>query len=185
MKSRMKLLISFALFLALTNTAYAQEWKKVYPLNAKVELRTDWSWAARGLGSYSETWNDAYTVHLLTASWRDGTYPRIEVLVQQLAPQRYWRSVGEVNEKRLTSWNHLKTMGVSEIKKVPCDGLSCVAFKVNTANCVGFLYVDGTLGYGNEQQGSDLISGYYCAGPLEEIAPEQVTEILDSIVVTK
>ena len=185
MKSRIKLLISFALFLVLTSTAYAREWKKVDPLRAKVELDTDWSWAAGGLGRYSEKWNDANTVQLFTAGWQDGTYPRIEVLVQRLAPQHYWSGVGELNEKNLTAWNHLKTMGVREIEKVTCDGLDCVVFKVNNVNCVGFVYVDGELGDRDSIQGSDLIKGYYCAAPLEEIAPKQVNEILDSIVIKK
>ena len=185
MKSRMKLLISFALLLALTNTAYAGEWKKVYPRDAKVELRTDWSWTAPENGRYYQKWSDNYGKQMFTGTWRSGTYPRIQIILQQLAPQRYWSRVDEINEKSLTAWNHLKKVGVSEIEEIPCDAGDCLAFKASSSSCVGFQYVDGTLGDRAGTQGSDLVSGYYCAGPLEEMAPEQVNEFLRSIVVKK
>ena len=182
----MKLLIAFTLFLALTNTAYAQELKKVDPLDAKVELRTDWSWAASENGQYSAGWTDDNAVYLFTGAWHSGGYPPlIEIIVYRLAPEHYWRRLDEINEEFLTSWNHLDRVGVSEVKDMPCDAGNCLAFKAGGSSCAGFRYVDGTLGDRGGTQGSDLVGGYYCSGTTEDIASEQVNEILRSIVVKK
>ena len=182
--SQIKLLIFFAFFFALTNTANAGEWKKVAPRDAKIELRTDWSWAAPENGRYSERWADNNVVYLFTGTWGSGTFPGIEILVQRLTTLYYWKPPPKMDEQSLFFWRHLEKVGVSEIRKVPCDALDCVAFKALHSRCVGFQFVDGSLG-NRQEQGSDFVRGYYCSGSSEEIAPEQVNEMLRSIVVKK
>lgn len=180
----MKWLIAFALFLALANTANAGEWKGVDPRDAKLELRTDWSWAARENGQYSAKWTDDNAVYLFTGAWDSGGYPLIEILLQRLAGGYHWKDPGKINEEFLTAWGHLSSVGVSEIMEIPCDAGDCIAFKASYSSCVGFMYVDGTLG-DRTADGPDLVKGYYCSGSTEEIAPEQVNEILRSIVIKK
>ncbi len=118
-----------------------------------------------GLTTTSYTFSPARGIQVAT--------PKIEILVQRLTTGHYWKSLDKLNEEDLNTWRHLSSVGINEIRDMPCNARSCLAFKASDSSCVGFRYVDGTVGDKAGTQGSDIVSGYYCSGTSEEFAQGQ------------
>ncbi len=189
--SRKIVLAWFAGLLVLTSSAYAAEWKRQSYQETPIQL--DWRWAMPAGGSYSDRWDDSLTVRMYSAWWTQGTYPRIEIILRRLAPAQTWRSISKLSKKFLTNWNHLKRVGISKIRKVPCDAHECVAFEAHRSTdggsdnyrCVGFKLIGGSLGTSDAAESPDIVAGYYCSGLIEDITTETLNEILNSIAIKK
>ncbi len=178
--------------LVVTSSAYAGEWKRQSYQETPIQL--DWRWAMPAGGSYWERWDDSFTVHTYSAWWIQGTYPRIEIILRRPAPGQTWRSIGKLSKKFLTNWNHLNRVGISKIRKIPCNAYECVAFEANRSTdggsynhkCVGFkLVVGGSLDTSDAAESPDIVAGYYCSGLIEDIATETLNEIHNSIAIKK
>ncbi len=189
--SRNIILALIAASLVMTSSAYAGEWKRQSYQETPIQL--DWRWASTAGGSYWERWDDSHKEHMYSAWWTRGTYPRIEIILRRLAPDQTWRSISKLGKKFLTNWNHLKGVGISKIRKIPCNAHECVAFEAHRSTdggsdnyrCVGFKLVGGSLGTPDAAESPDIVAGYYCSGLIEDIATDTLNEILNSIAIKK
>ncbi len=185
--SRNIILALIAAALVSTNPAHAGEWKKQTHEETKIGLRIDAPWLAPEKGNYWAAWDDSYTVHYYTATWVAGrTNARIGIELERLAPQQYWRRLGELDEGYLIEWDYLEKAGVSDIRKMPCGSHECVAFKAGSMyDCAAFLFATADLGTADSDGASDIVNGYYCQGTAAEISTEKLDEIINSIAIKK
>ncbi len=162
--------------------AFAGEWKRVSHEEAKIVANLDWTWVKPEYGGYSGAWTDKYDKFVQFAWWRDGRYPRLELILQRLAPGKYWKKVGKLDKKTLTWWKHLKNVSLGDLETFECRAAKCVRFTAEQVNCFAFKYLTGTHGERDSgDPGTDIVMGYYCADWNDDAPITLVDEIISSI----
>ncbi len=177
-----RLILIIILLLFPRGSALAVDWKQVSHEEAKIVASLDWFWVRPENGGYSGAWNDKYSKFMQYAWWTDGRYPRLELFLDRLAPGRYWKRVGKIDKDVLTMWNHLRNASLGDLETVECNAQHCVRFTAEQVNCFAFRYLTGP--YGNidsGDDGTDIVTGYYCADWNDDAPIPLVDKIISSI----
>ena len=179
------IIISLCLPIGSAFANHMKEYKEVSLLEAKIVVHLDWWWAGPEYGGWSEAWAEDYGKFTQYAWWRNGVHPRLELLLERLAPGQYWNRVPDISEDSLRAWNHLSEADLSELETLQCIARHCIRFtRSGIINCIAFRFLTGPFGdRRGGDRGTDIVAGYYCASPFQEIPVELVDTIINGIEV--
>lgn len=166
----------------------AGEWKEQSYRDSIIELRSDWYWATPERGEFIERQLGDLNPHQYSAAWGSWPAPRLQILVERLAPGLIWTSGPPTLDKDyLEGWYELSDAGVSEVEEAPCDARQCVTFKADGIyNCGALLnYASSWENWtdGVSADASDVVMAYFCIGQELQVTTSHLDKILASIVI--
>ena len=177
-----RLILIIILLLFPRGSALAVDWKRVSHDEAKIVASLDWFWVRPENGGYSGAWADNYGKFMQFAWWSEGLYPRLELFLQRLAPGKYWKRVGKIDKDVLTIWNNLSSARLGDLETFECNAHHCVRFTAEGVNCFAFTYLTGPHGnVDSGDEGTDIVTGYYCADWNDDAPIPLVDKIISSI----
>ena len=170
--------------LALASPAHA-EWKKVAKADSKILLATPFAEATREVFEAGDWSSNARTASSYAAVVpANGSYPRVQVYLEQTAPLVYWKFGSALDAAWLKSrFPFFKDKEVQITTPAPNSDafLRSSQFTVGTARCVAFemRHITNDTGGAAAPGARDSVSGFYCpptgTAPSEDLL-RKVTE---------
>jgi len=182
-------LLLAAVMLIASDGAVAQQFK---PVDAKDSLVViDLPELAGHSRSYSYGQRADYTVdfHHGAAAPRSGSYPRLQVMLDQLAPSYYWGRQEDIGEATVRTWPFFKDRAIKDMQPVQGGGnarLRIARFRADTAACFAF---EAYVGSPDVRHGFSTLTdrqrirGYFCGYAGAPLSDVEIAHVLSGIKV--
>lgn len=174
--------------LALSTNAFGQTPKSIAKSETRVQIDVPEFSGFRESYWYSQSSDYAWE-HYVAALWpNSGTFPHVQVVLDQLAPAYYFGRQAPIDEDQLRRrWTFLKNKQLAELIPSPggrSEKLRTVRFRVDGAPCFAFeAYVgspDVRHGY-SDIESRQRVSGYFCNSPGTTISDGDMAHILSTV----
>ena len=171
-----------------TSDAAAQQFKAVEEKDSLVVI--DLPELARHARSYSYGQSANYTIdfHYGAALPRAGTYPRLQIMLDQLAPAYYFGRQEEIAEATVRqTWPFFKDRQIADMQSLPGGGnarLRIARFRGENVQCFAF---EAHVGSPDVRHGyaaltdRQRVRGYFCGYPGSSLSDAEVAHVLSGI----
>jgi hypothetical protein len=159
------------LMLAAATSAQAQQWKPIDRKDSRLDLELPEFASHRSTFSFAQTADYSVNRYLAARLPNAGRFPRMEVILDEVAPGRYWSTQREIDEGTLRTWRFLKDRQIADLTPAAGGGnerLRIAPFRVENVSCFAFEAFVGNPGVRHgysDLESRQRASGYYC-GPV-------------------